>query len=416
MSAVAKYLQHYAEPESQWLESFSYRFAQCLAIPMYKESPANFDYFCDFASLHPGTLLIIVLNRPVSDHEQLWAQTLINSLSTPLWQAAHHPLSYYPLAQHSGVLLVDRCVTGAAIATEQGVGLARKIANDIACQLIQRQQIQQPWIFNTDADARLPQDYFTSAEAFDSNKHAALLFSYQHIGANQPTLDTATQLYELSLAYYVAGLAWAGSPYAYHTLGSIMVVNYKHYAQVRGFPKRAGAEDFYLLNKLAKTAAIVSLDTSISILSRASNRVPFGTGPAVQQIIASGDYDAMPFYDPAIFHYLRAMLAIISALANGATLQAALHTIDEPGVDKALLESALIHFDLYKALHHTNSHAKTQTQRLRQLTTWFDSFKTLKFLHYIRDMAYPMLAYSEWQQAIKQQAFGQELQLPELAS
>ena len=71
--------------------------------------------------------------------------------------------------------------------------------------------------------------------------------------------NTATALYELRLHHYVLGLEYAGSPYAYHTLGSCLAVKADAYAQVRGFPKRAGAEDFYLLNKLAKLGAMPRL-------------------------------------------------------------------------------------------------------------------------------------------------------------
>ncbi|WP_019529558.1 hypothetical protein [Dasania marina] len=410
MSAIAKYLQHYAEPESQWLDGFTPLFNYCLAIPMYRESSESLAYFCQFAAQQQHCLLLVVLNRPDTDNHSQWAQQLIAPLGSPDWQSSNQLLRYHALANHSGLLVIDRCLNGPPIPQRQGVGLARKIANDIACQLIARQQIQRPWIANTDADARLPEDYFSSCDTVDSTKSAAILFAYQHIAGEQDYVHTATQLYELSLTYYVAGLSWAGSPYAYHTLGSIMAVNYKHYAQVRGFPKRAGAEDFYLLNKLAKTAAITSLQQpSIAILSRASSRVPFGTGPAVQQIIDSGDYAAMPFYHPAIFHYLRAALTIIALLTHTDDINAALNSITDPAVDNALLEKALNHFDISKALSHTYRHGKSSQQRLQHLTVWFDAFKTLKFLHFIRDNDYPMMPYQQWVSNVQQYAFGQPL-------
>ena len=52
------------------------------------------------------------------------------------------------------------------------------------------------------------------------------------------------------------GLGFAGSPYAYHSVGSTLAVRAEAYAIVRGVPKRAAGEDFYLLDKLAKVTPI----------------------------------------------------------------------------------------------------------------------------------------------------------------
>ena len=59
--------------------------------------------------------------------------------------------------------------------------------------------------------------------------------------------------------YFQRGLAWARSPYAFHTVGSTMVVHALCYAQVRGVPRRRAGEDFYLLGKLSKLRPLVRL-------------------------------------------------------------------------------------------------------------------------------------------------------------
>ena len=128
-----------------------------------------------------------------------------------------------------------------------------------------------------------------------------------------------TQLYEYSLRYYVAGLSYAGSPYAFHTIGSTLAVNAVHYARVRGFPRRQAGEDFYLLNKLAKVGSVRQLSAEtdcepIDIAARRSDRVPFGTGAAVGKLMEL-ENPATEFllYHPAVFGLLRGWLGSLPA-------------------------------------------------------------------------------------------------------
>src|SRR5690606_17786041 len=95
----------------------------------------------------------------------------------------------------------------------------------------------------------------------------------------------ALVLYEISLRSYEYGLAYAGSPYAFQTLGSTLALNPAAYAKVRGFPKRLAGEDFYILNKLIKIGPIyLRNDRCLQIKDRPSQRVPFGTGTSVFKI------------------------------------------------------------------------------------------------------------------------------------
>ncbi|MGK0442017.1 MAG: hypothetical protein ACJA0N_001824, partial [Pseudohongiellaceae bacterium] len=398
--ATEKYLKHYAEPESQMLDNFPSTFQQCLAIPMYRESPEALKSFCQFAEHQQNTLLIVIINRPKGNPDTAWALTLQQSLPKQLWQTHDGLVTLHTLKHQSGILFVDRCIQGASIDKEQGVGLARKIGCDIACQLIHDKKIASPFIFNTDADAQLPVDYFSITKTACANT-AALLLPYQHVSVDGDKPHLATQLYELSLAYYVEGLRWAESPYAYHTLGSIICVNSQHYAMVRGFPKRAGAEDFYLLNKLAKTGDIVSLKKpTIKLICRQSNRVPFGTGPAVTRIIERGEFEEMPFYDPYIFYYLKTFNQLIILSAKDKNLDIAIKSLNLDPIKQELLINSTEVLKLAAAISHAHQQGNTEDKRLRHLHTWFDAFKTLKFLHFIRDQQHPMISYKDWKKRI----------------
>lgn len=424
MTALQKYLKQYAEPESQQLQGFEASFTRCLIVPFYRESLVCLQYFEDFCARQHGTLLIAVINRPERDTDWHWALPLINAHTDIDWQSKDGCLQLYLLDQGSAVLVVDRCVQGIAIPDDQGVGLARKIGNDIGCQLIINNNITAYWLFNSDADALLPDDYFT-AEQRTGSDCAAQLFPFRHIFQESTTesvehsarIHLATQLYELSLDYYVKGLQWARSPYAYHTIGSILCLHVLHYAQVRGFPKRAGAEDFYLLNKLAKSGKIITLaQPRIALTSRASDRVPFGTGPAVTRITELKALHSMPFYDPRLFEYLKEFLQCLTELAAQTSHDTAIKYLEGYMDNNSLLKEACQHIKITKMINHAFQQSKTSSARLKHLNTAFDGFQTLKFLHFIRDHGHPLIPYEQWLKAIENSEFHDQLSVVKLAT
>ena len=85
---------------------------------------------------------------------------------------------------------------------------------------------------------------------------SAVSLPFTHRATEDPALSHATLIYELTMHHYVLHLQAIGSPYAFHTLGSSCVIHSHAYAAVRGMPLRNAAEDFYLLNKLAKVGPV----------------------------------------------------------------------------------------------------------------------------------------------------------------
>ena len=109
------------------------------------------------------------------------------------------------------------------------------------------------------------------------------------------------------------GLRHAGSPYAYHSIGSCIAVVPRHYAAVRGVPKLRAGEDFYLLNKLAKVGRIQNARSSpITIKARKSLRVPFGTGRATDEI--EQNINRYHIYSPRIFDLIKTWLDCLVSL------------------------------------------------------------------------------------------------------
>jgi len=319
---------------------------------------------------------------------------------------------YQDPASSRDVLLVDRFSDGHRFPARGGVGHARKTGADLAAQLIRQQRVLSPWIHCSDADVHLPQRYFSSSAALGEDvtrQTAALVYPFRHrITADEPVCEVAgsqqqkisqvTQLYEYSLRYYVAGLSYAGSPYAFHTIGSTMAVNALHYARVRGFPRRQAGEDFYLLNKLAKVGAIRQLcdETEcepIDIAARLSDRVPFGTGAATGKIVElespARDY---LFYQPAVFDLLRSWLGSLPVF-----WQSRSSDIGEilSAEDLRAVVIGLEAIGAAEALQHALRQSSDVTQFKRQMHTWFDAFRTLKLIHYMRDRYFPSISFEE---------------------
>jgi hypothetical protein len=311
------------------------------------------------------------------------------------------------------VLLVDRFSDGRKLPPKGGVGLARKIGVDLAVSLIDRQRIGTGWIHCTDADVQLPETYFYCSNRLEdkSSKYSALVYPFNHYDDQDPTesleVYPATRLYELSLRYYLAGMKYAGSPYAFHTIGSTMAVSALHYSKVRGFPKREAGEDFYLLNKLAKVGQVLELETdpkcdAIQIASRCSDRVPFGTGAAVTKITAfSNPVEEFRFYDPEVFELLKTWLQSLPAIWKTGSAGLTTNIFSEqradqsqPGRSRDLL-AGLKGIKAERALEHAFRQSKNLDQFLRQMNTWFDAFRTLKLIHALRDLYLPLISYTE---------------------
>lgn len=349
-SPLARYLSRHAEPEaaSRAVAAQTGFFKRVLVVACYAEAE-------DFLQrMHiPGeseTLVIVVVNQPddAASAESAQTQKLLDSLRQTAAAAAN-------------LLVIDRVTH--PIPRRQGVGLARKIGADIAVSLIAERRVASPWIYFSDADVELPPAYFEPSPP----ARGTMLYPYRHRAASTE-MQRRVDLYELHLRYYCWQLREAGSPYAFPTLGSIMAVHAETYAQVRGVPKRNAAEDFYLLNKLAKIAPIVQLPGPVvSIAGRPSTRVPFGTGPALARIPEdSGSYLS---YAPEVFVSLRKTLTALERLALHGEWQ-----LNDPDA-RSWLNTLGWH-----TFSGRLAEVVDPVQRTRRITDWFDAFRTMRYV------------------------------------
>jgi len=402
--SVAKYLNSYADPITHIAFPAAPPYDRVLCVPAYAEAAGLLDALLKNID-DPSLLIILVVNAPAgaqADKLRLSRQLVSHCRDRYSLIAAPDSLcSLLEMApqRRRHLLLVDRTRPDSLLPPGQGVGLARKIACDLACRLIIDGRITSPWIHSTDADATLPGDYFTAVDGLEPDRDAAGIYPFIHAAHADGKVRLAQQLYDFSLHYYVEGLRWAGSPYAFHTIGSTLVINPHLYALARGFPRRQAGEDFYLLNKLAKLGTVRSLATPpITLASRISDRVPFGTGPALAKISALGDpIGEHLFYHPHCFSYLKAAQALLlaawccreTAADSGQMTTLARQSAAGNATDPDILLAALRHCGLEQALEHALSHSNTEKVYLNHMRVWFDAFQTLKFIHWLRDHHLP---------------------------
>ncbi len=383
---VEKYLRVHAEPEIALLRQWSRQcFQQCLVIPAYRETTGFVQRLIDSPFWkNADILVIIVINQPVDTPVDPLNQKLAEFFQPcPLLETAGNLRLYRVYGQR--LLVVDRFTTGRQIPVRHGVGAARKIGFDLAVYLHVTGQLQNPVIYSADADAILPNHYFSTQFRCSS----AAVFDFEHIAAagTDAAVFYATGLYESALRYFRQGLQWAGSPYAFTSMGSAMAVHARAYCQVHGFPRRSGGEDFYLLNKLAKIAPVQYVpQIRIRIVARRSSRVPFGTGPAIQQILAldQPDRDYL-YYHPDLFVLLKNWIDLMPELCRTATNDTLKHALPATALD------ALQSLGVDNLVSHLATNTPHESQRLQSTHQWFDAFRTLKFIRYLQTRYVPPL-------------------------
>jgi hypothetical protein len=380
------YLDKHAEAEAHLaLEMMAgTHFEHCVVIPAFDESATFLEQvFARVPSL-ANTLLIAVANAPenASDDEAARTGLLLKRLTEHQIERQTNDrisVGHCRLFAGATLLVVNLCEAHRP-RKQQGVGRARKAGADIAYALWSNGLLRSRWMHMTDADAVLPSGYLEVEPT--GGEVSCALYPFTH--------GEGALSYELRLRLYVEGLRRAGSPYAFHTLGSILKISLSHYADVRGFPKRAAGEDFYLLNKLAKNGFIENLEGDPVYLSdRVSRRVPFGTGPAVS--VMTDDPMQYPAYDPRVFAMLEPLLAGLGvSWSQRAEIQehGLLDWLAGHGLEP-VLRRALDALKADEFFRKAASQSGSAPQMTRRFHTWFDAFKTMRTIHRIRESGYP---------------------------
>lgn len=402
--AVQQYLNRYSETESaDALELFKtapsvYKLG--VTIPAFDESIDHVERFSEWCKQNQvPTLLVLVVNTPehCSSEAKNNTHKLIQTIEHRFTiRASHKHIELLHCHPKLDILLINR-TSSQPIPNQLGVGLARKIGADTVASLIQNKIIELPWICSTDADATLPDNYYQALKM--ASPKSAAVFPFKHEREETP-VGMATIIYEMALLYYVLGIRYTGFPYDWPTIGSTLTIHYECYCQIRGFPKRSGGEDFYLLNKASKISPIQYIKSSpIIIQSRISDRVPFGTGPAVGKLISGEEqtlttlWQSFSYYDPRLF----SLLAILNQGIQQCGLELKpVSLIDLPNqnqnITATLLKELETRGQFIERSKRIIQQYKTTDKVLRQLYQEFDAFQLLKMIHWLRDGSFPNIS------------------------
>jgi hypothetical protein len=214
---------------------------------------------------------------------------------------------------------------------------------------------------------------------FQGTKIPGALIPFCHRSGSSPEQDRAMRRYELFLRAYVLGLSRAGSPYAFHTVGSAMACLAEPYARMGGMNLRAAGEDFYFLQNLAKTGGIAQVKGTVVYPSaRASNRVPFGTGRSISKLLGN-EKAAVLFYQKDCFQVLRDWLTLIAQNleSEGEDIQAEAERIS------AHLAEHLHSIGFITVWDKLRKNFRERSTLMSAFHGWFDGLKTMKLIHYL---------------------------------
>jgi hypothetical protein len=276
---------------------------------------------------------------------------------------------------------VDAASTGAEMPNKlAGVGFARKLGMDLA--LSRLDWAGDPLLVCLDADTLVEAGYLeTVAAHFRLSVRGAAVIPFRHQAGRDSAQQVAIERYELFLRSYVYGLRLAGSPYAFNSVGSAMACRGVAYVRCGGMNCRKAGEDFYFLQKLAKTDGVDRLSgTTVFPEPRVSARVPFGTGRSMTRLLG-GDDQAVLFYPVAGFRILADwLLAVKHEVSVEARELLTVAARISPALAAYLNQVGWL--TVWPRLQATHQSAE---KRLHAFHTWFDGFRTLRLIHHLCD-------------------------------
>lgn len=274
-------------------------------------------------------------------------------------------------------------------AKKAGVGLARKVGMDEAVRYFESKN-KDGVIICYDADCLCAPNYLQAIEEFfDYSQNNLGLVHYEHQLAKQN--HEAIIHYELFLRYYINGLRIAKYPFSVQTLGSCITVRSSAYQKQGGMNQRQAGEDFYFIHKFTKLGGIGEINTTtVYPSSRVSDRVPFGTGHAIQKYLNKKS-DTYQVYHPQTFENLKCVNRELKHIYETGEWKS-----DSTPVS---ISSFYYAMNFPKDLQEILNQAGSFDNFVQRYYQWWDGFKVLKYVHYVRDQYYkpiPLPEALEW--------------------
>lgn len=268
-----------------------------------------------------------------------------------------------------------------------GVGLARKSGMDEAVLRFNYSDKNNGIIVSLDSDTLVEKNYLVEIERHfqqnPKNVGATISFHHQTNDLNEMQRE-GILLYEKYLEYYKNALSFTGFPYSMFTVGSAFAVTADAYVKCGGMSRRRAGEDFYFLQNLVQIGKVGEItSTRVFPSARLSDRVPFGTGNAMQKWMG-GEEDLTKTYNFKAFLDLKTFFESKESLfrSGESGFEAILSTLSEPVRQFLLLDNFKIEIE---DLNNNCSSLKSfQTRFFHK----FNAFRILKFMNFAHENYY----------------------------
>ncbi|NVO20346.1 MAG: glycosyltransferase family 2 protein [Bacteroidetes bacterium] len=198
------------------------------------------------------------------------------------------------------IVIIDRTSPGKGwLGKNHGIGWARKTLMDRISEVADKKDI----IVSMDADTSFDPGFLESilSNVLVNPEVVGYSIPYYHRITGIEDLDRAMLRYEIYMRAYAINLWRIKSPYCFTALGSAIAVPVWAYRAIGGLTPKLSGEDFYFLQKLVKFGTILHWTTEqVYPAARLSERVYFGTGPALIKGLA-GNWESYPIYNVEFF-------------------------------------------------------------------------------------------------------------------
>ena len=274
-----------------------------------------------------------------------------------------------------------------------GVGLARKIGMEWAVRGFLQSGNSDGIIISLDADCTVSEKYLSIIEnQFSTYSPNCCVLNFHHrFDEKDKKIEEAIDQYEQYIWYFRNALKAIDFPYYYHTIGSAFAVSADAYVRVGGIGRQQGGEDFYFLQKVFSLGKTVELMKAfVYPEARFSDRIPFGTGPALEKIIASTD-GVLSVYSVEAF----------SALKSFFDLRINFYKQSDDVVNDLIknLHVSIGHFmqdyNLQSAITDCNENSATLATFQKRFFHHFNAFVIIKYLNFVHSNYFDLIPIQE---------------------
>lgn len=352
-----------------------------VAVPCYNETGVTrlLDSLASCTPPRCGTEVLLIVNAPPHASKTALRNNALTINNVKRWQLENNSVFFR-------LYLLD---TGQPAYRKWGVGMARKTGMDEALSRFLQAGKPEGVIVSLDADCMVEKNYFKAIESELLNrkdrKACSIFFSHPLEGDEYPReIYEAASRYELHLRYFYQGLRYTGFPWVFHTVGSCMAVKALSYQRAGGMNRRQAGEDFYFIQKLVPAGGYFSLNsTTVYPSPRVSDRVPFGTGAAVTEMLEKGE-ESFLTYNPLAFDDLK---KFFSAITNAGDI-----CLDELYRIYSGFPASVREFtgedEWREKITGIKGNSSTPAAFNKRFFMWFNMFRMVKYLNFVHNRGF----------------------------